>query len=129
MRFVGAVVDVRPHLAQATVAALTSPYEGPPNALLEAMAAGRPVVASDVGGISEIVSHGRQGMLVEPTDRAVEEAPVYIYLIGRWPFAWVPRRAPARRCSTGRARWSARRRHIGRSSDTLSPMETKPGYS
>jgi glycosyltransferase involved in cell wall biosynthesis len=78
VRFVGAVADVRPYLAEATVVALTSPYEGLPNALLEAMAAGRPVVATDVGGVPEIVSHGREGLLVEPTDRAVEEALVSI---------------------------------------------------
>lgn len=74
VRFVGVVTDTRPYLAQATVVALTSPYEGSPNALLEAMASGRPVVATAVGGVPELVEHGREGLLVEPTDAAVAAA-------------------------------------------------------
>ena len=42
--------------------------EGMPTALLEAMRAGVPVVASRVGGVSEIVEHGRTGILVTPGD-------------------------------------------------------------
>jgi glycosyltransferase involved in cell wall biosynthesis len=74
VRFVGAVADTRPYLAEATVVALTSPYEGSPNALLEAMASGRPVVATAVGGVPELIEHGREGLLVEPTDEAVASA-------------------------------------------------------
>ncbi|MGH8637214.1 MAG: glycosyltransferase, partial [Burkholderiales bacterium] len=48
--------------------ALPSHSEGSPNALLEAMAAGMPVVASDVGGVAEIVAHGRTGLLVRRGD-------------------------------------------------------------
>jgi glycosyltransferase involved in cell wall biosynthesis len=36
--------------------------------LLEAMAAGLPVIASRVGGVAELVGHGRDGWLVEPGD-------------------------------------------------------------
>jgi len=42
--------------------------EGMPTAILEAMAAGKPVVATDVGAVSELVEHGRTGLLVEPGD-------------------------------------------------------------
>ncbi|MFH1069882.1 MAG: glycosyltransferase, partial [Candidatus Glassbacteria bacterium] len=47
---------------------LTSLREGLPNVILEAMAACLPVVAYDVGGVSELVAHGRTGLLVEKGD-------------------------------------------------------------
>jgi glycosyltransferase involved in cell wall biosynthesis len=69
--FAGRVADPRPYLADATVVALTSIHEGTPNALLEAMSSGRPVVATAVGGIPEVVRHGEDGLLVEADPRAI----------------------------------------------------------
>ena len=65
---IGGVDDVTPLLLDAQFAILTSPSEGLPNALMEAMAAGLPVVAFRVGGIPEIVENGVTGMLVRPGD-------------------------------------------------------------
>lgn len=50
------------------VSVLCSLHEGSPNTLIEAMAVGRPVVATAVGGIVDLVQHGRNGLLVPPTD-------------------------------------------------------------
>jgi glycosyltransferase involved in cell wall biosynthesis len=61
--------DVRPHLRRATLLVLPTLHrEGMPTSLLEAMKAGVPVVASRVGGVTEIVEDGRTGLLVTPGD-------------------------------------------------------------
>jgi glycosyltransferase involved in cell wall biosynthesis len=58
--------DVPQLLAAADVYVMPSLWEGAPIALLEAMAAGSPVVATRVGGIPSVVDDGRNGLLVEP---------------------------------------------------------------
>jgi len=54
------------YLAKSDLFVLPSLYEPIPIAILEALAAGLPVVASDVGGISELVRPGVNGLLVKP---------------------------------------------------------------
>ena len=66
VRLAGSVDDVRPFLRETRAVALTSDREGLPNAILEAMAMGRIVVATEVGGIPELVRNGRDGWLVSP---------------------------------------------------------------
>jgi glycosyltransferase involved in cell wall biosynthesis len=52
------------------VVALASRNEGSPVSLIEAMAAGRPVVATGVGGVPDLVEHGVNGYLVDPDQPA-----------------------------------------------------------
>ncbi len=71
VRFLGHVGDMGPFYGSCDVVVLTSPrvsIEGSPNALLEAMATARPVVATNVGGVPELVRHGVDGFLVDPED-------------------------------------------------------------
>ena len=72
--FLGHRDDVPARLAEADIFVLPSRSEAFPNAVLEAMAAGLPVIASGVGGILEIVNDGRTGLLTPPDDpRALAE--------------------------------------------------------
>jgi glycosyltransferase involved in cell wall biosynthesis len=66
--FTGHVPDPEPYYAMADVFILPSRSEGSPNALLEAMAAAIPVIATRVGGVPEIVSDGSSALLVPPGD-------------------------------------------------------------
>jgi glycosyltransferase involved in cell wall biosynthesis len=66
--FLGHRDDTQDLLTSMDIFVLPSLSEGVPMALLEAMAASRPIVASRVGGIPEIVTNGVEGFLVEPTD-------------------------------------------------------------
>jgi glycosyltransferase involved in cell wall biosynthesis len=66
--FVGFAEDVRPFLEEADIALVPSRTEPFGTVALEAMAAGRPVIASDVQGLSEIVQHRETGILVPPGD-------------------------------------------------------------
>jgi glycosyltransferase involved in cell wall biosynthesis len=68
VRLVGERYDVPQLLAEADVFALSSASEGMPVSVLEAMAAGLPVVSSRVGGVPELVVDGETGILVRPGD-------------------------------------------------------------
>jgi glycosyltransferase involved in cell wall biosynthesis len=68
VRFLGTRTDIEPLLARAQAVALPSLHEGMSNAVMEAMAAGRPIVATEVGGNAELL-RGR-GVLVPPADPA-----------------------------------------------------------
>jgi glycosyltransferase involved in cell wall biosynthesis len=64
--FLGHRDDVAMLLSQSDVFVLPSRSEAFPNGAIEAMAAGLPVVACRVGGLLDLIEHGRTGLLVEP---------------------------------------------------------------
>jgi glycosyltransferase involved in cell wall biosynthesis/aminoglycoside phosphotransferase (APT) family kinase protein len=70
VHFLGRREDVPQLLAACDVFALPSLYEGSSLAVLEAMAAGIPVVSSAIGGTEELIEDGRSGLLVPPDDAA-----------------------------------------------------------
>ncbi|MBI4615047.1 MAG: glycosyltransferase [Planctomycetes bacterium] len=73
--FLGFVGDPLDRISRARALVLPSRYEGSPNAVLEAMALARPVVASAVDGVLDLVRDGETGFLVPPEDpRALAEA-------------------------------------------------------
>jgi glycosyltransferase involved in cell wall biosynthesis len=72
----GQIPAAEPYYAIADVAVLSSRSEGSPNALLEAMAARVPVVATAVGGIPEMVANEDSALLVAPGDCAAMSAAV-----------------------------------------------------
>jgi glycosyltransferase involved in cell wall biosynthesis len=63
--FVGPVNNVREYLRDTDVFTLITNYEGMPISIIEAMSVGLPVVASNVGGINELIHNNENGILVE----------------------------------------------------------------
>jgi L-malate glycosyltransferase len=68
VRFLGFHPEPRAVLRAADLAILPSRYEGLPVAILEAMAEGKPIVATAVGGIPELVRDGDEALLIPPGD-------------------------------------------------------------
>ena len=66
IHFTGHVTDVQPYYAIADMLANASHSEGSPYVLLEAMAAGVPIVATAVGGVPEMLNDGETALLVPP---------------------------------------------------------------
>ncbi len=74
VEFLGEVTPDRVPKLLARAKALVLPstsYEAGPRSIVEACAAGVPVIASDIGAIPEFVDHGSNGLLVPPTDEQV----------------------------------------------------------
>jgi glycosyltransferase involved in cell wall biosynthesis len=70
VRLLGEQHDIPGLLEKMDIFVLPSLWEGQPLALLEAMTAGLPVIASDVDGIADLIGHGSNGLLVAPEDTA-----------------------------------------------------------
>lgn len=77
--FPGFQKDIPSLLSLLEIFLLPSLWEGLPTAMMEAMAMKRPVIASAVGGIPELVEHGKTGLLIPPNDpHALAEAVVQL---------------------------------------------------
>jgi len=68
IHFLGWRTDLETILKEVDVVICASKNEGTPVALIEAMAAGVPVLSTDVGGVADLVAHGETGWLVRPGD-------------------------------------------------------------
>jgi glycosyltransferase involved in cell wall biosynthesis len=71
VRLMGHVGDVSKLLSEATFLVHTAAAEGCPNAVMEAMACGRAVIAAGAGDIPLLVEHGKSGFVVPPLDERV----------------------------------------------------------
>jgi glycosyltransferase involved in cell wall biosynthesis len=68
VKFIGYSNDIPALLADAAFLVHPSDTEGCPNAVMEAMACGRAVVATDVGDVASLVENGKTGFIVLPAD-------------------------------------------------------------
>jgi glycosyltransferase involved in cell wall biosynthesis len=71
VKFIGYNDDIARLLATSTFLVHTSEVEGCPNAIIEAMACGRPVVATDAGDAPSIIEDGKTGFVVRRGDDAM----------------------------------------------------------
>ena len=66
LHFNGTTDHIHPHLSAADIFILPSKWEGVPMSIIEAMGTGLPIIASRVGGVSDMLTHDRSGLLIEP---------------------------------------------------------------
>ena len=74
--FAGFVADAASCFAEAQFSLLVSRFEGLPNAVLESMAHGVPVIGTDIPGIAQLIDDGTDGLLVPPGDPAALAAAI-----------------------------------------------------
>jgi glycosyltransferase involved in cell wall biosynthesis len=84
LHFVGGITNLREHLAAADIFVLPSRSEGFSNAIVEAMAASLPVIATGVGGNAEAVQDGVSGIIVPSEDVAALSAAILQLLSDPW---------------------------------------------
>lgn len=74
VNFAGATPDVSAYLTNTDIFLLPSLWEGMPITLIEAMAAGIPIVATNVGGVPDMISNGKTGLLVNEDNEQIAQA-------------------------------------------------------
>ena len=77
--FTGSLSNPFPYVKKADVFALLSRYEGLPNTIFEALILGTPVIATNVGGVSTQIQHGKSGWLVENNETDIYLGLKYIF--------------------------------------------------
>lgn len=73
IQFCGLTDWVFPHLNSADLFILPSKFEGMPMTIIEAMGTGLPIIASDVGGVGDMITHGHNGMLIQPDPKELAD--------------------------------------------------------
>jgi len=68
VHFLGLRTDIPEVLGAADVFVLSSDFEGNPLSVMEAMAAGLPIVSTGAGGVPDLIESGKEGILVQPGD-------------------------------------------------------------
>ncbi|MBN1130778.1 MAG: glycosyltransferase [Chitinispirillaceae bacterium] len=101
VRFLGFIEDLDPYLKGCDLFVLASLFEGMPNVVMEAMALGKAVVATDVNGARELMADGTTGLIVPPRDPAALAAAIAALLDD-----------PARRAAFGEAGAARIREHF-----------------
>jgi glycosyltransferase involved in cell wall biosynthesis len=105
VRFVGWCEDLPPLYATFDICVIASLNEGTPVAVIEAMAAAKPVIATSVGGVPDVVEDGRTGVLVPAGDAerlAISIADLACDPEKRWRFGAAGREVVAERFSCDR---------------------------
>lgn len=74
VEFVGLKDDISVFLKEADLFIFPSQYEGVPMSLIEAMASGLPIIASNVGGIPDMIADGINGILIQPNEENLYDA-------------------------------------------------------
>jgi glycosyltransferase involved in cell wall biosynthesis len=95
--FLGMRTDVPDVVRAMDIGVLSSDFEGTPLAIMEYMDGGRPVVATRVGGIPDLIDHGVHGLLVAPQDPPALAASVAELLLDRTRATEMGRRGRERR--------------------------------
>ena len=72
--FLGSQGNVHPYLHAGDLFVLPSDYEGMPMTIIEAMGTGLPIVATNVGGVPDMIAHGQSGFLTQLSAEGVCEA-------------------------------------------------------
>lgn len=72
--FKGVSSNIYNELNNSDIFILPSKWEGVPISIIEAMGTGLPIIASNVGGISDMIINGQQGILIDPNTNELTEA-------------------------------------------------------